>query len=76
VQGQRLDAEVEHWSEALVELVTAVKNLGGTLSGEHGIGSVQKPYMSLMVGDTNLQLMRGIKQVFDPNNILNPGKIF
>lgn len=76
VQGQRLDAEVEHWSEAIVELVTTVKNLGGTLSGEHGIGSVQKPYMSLMVGDTNLQLMRGIKQVFDPNNILNPGKIF
>jgi glycolate oxidase len=50
--------------------------LGGTISGEHGIGLVQRPYLGLAVGEVQLQLMRGIKQVFDPHGIMNPGKIF
>jgi glycolate oxidase len=50
--------------------------MGGTISGEHGIGLVQKPYMDLAFSPTGLALMQGIKQVFDPKGILNPGKIF
>lgn len=51
-------------------------SLGGTLSGEHGIGIAKRPYMSIAMKEANLNLMRGIKKVFDPNGILNPGKIF
>ncbi|MFT3681542.1 MAG: FAD-linked oxidase C-terminal domain-containing protein [Ferruginibacter sp.] len=58
---------------AIFELVYA---LGGTISGEHGIGLLQKEYLDIVFKDTNLQLMKGIKKVFDPNNILNSGKIF
>ena len=61
---------------ALEALFTLVKNLGGTISGEHGVGLVQKAYMPLLFEESHLQLMRGIKKVFDPNNILNSGKIF
>lgn len=60
----------------LQALFTLVKSLGGTISGEHGIGLVQKEYMHLLFDESHLQLMRGIKKVFDPNNILNSGKIF
>ena len=49
---------------------------GGTLSGEHGIGLVQREYMSIKYSEAHLNLMRGIKKVFDENNILNPGKMF
>ena len=61
---------------ALRALFETVKSLGGTISGEHGIGLVQKEYMDIMFNNTSIQLMKGIKKVFDPNNILNPGKIF
>ena len=62
--------------KAIRELFTEVVALGGTLSGEHGIGLVQKPYMDIAFGERSLQLMRQIKVVFDPKGILNPGKIF
>lgn len=58
------------------ELFEEVKKLGGTISGEHGIGLVQKEYMDIMFPDSHLELMRSIKKVFDPKGILNPGKIF
>jgi glycolate oxidase len=58
---------------ALFELVY---ELGGTISGEHGIGLIQKSYMNIVFDETNLRLMRQIKKAFDPNNILNAGKIF
>ncbi|MBK8611801.1 MAG: FAD-binding protein [Chitinophagaceae bacterium] len=61
---------------ALKALFTLVKSLGGTISGEHGIGLIQKEYMDIVFDEAGLQLMRGIKKVFDPNNILNSGKIF
>ncbi|MEN9994615.1 MAG: hypothetical protein RL762_1272 [Bacteroidota bacterium] len=68
------------WNEELTvairELFTQVIEMGGTISGEHGIGLVQKPYIDLAFCPTGLGLMRGIKQVFDPKGILNPGKIF
>ena len=58
------------------EIFVLVKNLGGTISGEHGIGLVQKEYLDIVFDKTQLQLMKEIKKVFDPNNILNAGKIF
>ena len=61
---------------ALQALFKLVKSLGGTISGEHGIGLIQKPYMNIVFDEAGLQLMRGIKKVFDPHNILNSGKIF
>jgi glycolate oxidase len=50
--------------------------LSGTLSGEHGVGITKAPYLSLELDKTSLAIMQNIKNVFDPNNILNPGKIF
>lgn len=51
-------------------------SLGGTISGEHGIGLVQKPYMDIPFNEVQINLQKGIKTLFDPNHILNPGKIF
>ena len=62
--------------KAITKLFTKVVELGGTISGEHGIGLVQKPYISIAIQKESLFIMRGIKNVFDPKNILNPGKIF
>ncbi len=58
------------------EIFQLVKSLGGTISGEHGIGYVQRPYMDILFDEAHLNLLRNIKQVFDPQNILNPSKIF
>jgi glycolate oxidase len=62
--------------EGIGEIFKLSVSLGGTLSGEHGIGIAKKPYMPIAMKEANLQVMRGIKNVFDPNGILNPGKIF
>lgn len=61
---------------ALRALFQLVFELGGTISGEHGIGLVQKGFMDIVFGETQFRLMRGIKKIFDPHNILNAGKIF
>lgn len=66
----------EEMTRALRDLFDIVNKLGGTLSGEHGIGLIQKPYMDIVFREANLRLMQQIKKSFDPNNILNPGKIF
>jgi glycolate oxidase len=74
------DLSDEFWEngihEGIEEIFILCKKLKGTISGEHGIGLVQKRYMHLVQGETQLELQRGIKKVFDPNGILNPGKIF
>jgi glycolate oxidase len=74
------DLTDEEWNGSLKtgirEIFELVKSLGGTISGEHGIGLVQKEYMDIMFDAASLNLMREIKKVFDPNNILNAGKIF
>jgi len=49
---------------------------GGVISGEHGIGLVKKPFLSLALDPVQIAIMRGIKRLFDPGGILNPGKIF
>jgi len=66
----------EEMNVILRQLFIIVKQLGGTISGEHGVGLVQKGFMDIMFNNANLQLMRAIKKAFDPNNILNAGKIF
>ena len=70
----------EQWNgtltEGIREIFELVKQLGGTISGEHGIGLVQKNYMDIIFDQTSMQLMKQIKQIFDPKNILNRGKIF
>ena len=50
--------------------------LGGTITGEHGVGLAKKAFLPAAIGDASLQLMRRLKQTLDPENILNPGKIF
>ncbi len=66
----------EEMTTILKELFVLVHSLGGTISGEHGIGLIQKPYMPVVFKNASLEIMRGIKKTFDPNNILNAGKIF
>jgi glycolate oxidase len=68
------------WKEDLIhgirEIFSLCIKLGGTISGEHGIGYVQKSYMDIPFSGYHLELMQKIKKSFDPENILNPGKIF
>ncbi len=76
IKGQMTD---ENWNtevtKGIREIFELTVSLNGTLSGEHGIGYVQKNYMDIAFNQTQIDLMRNIKQVFDPNNILNPSKI-
>jgi glycolate oxidase len=62
--------------KATQELLELAISLGGLISGEHGIGLAKKKYLPLVMSKTQIKLMQGIKRVFDPHNILNPGKIF
>lgn len=66
----------ENFDKATREIFRLTVSLGGTISGEHGIGYSQKSYLPIALSEIEIQLMRKIKQLFDPNNILNPGKIF
>jgi glycolate oxidase len=68
--------EDEKGREAKRRLFDHVMILGGTLSGEHGVGITKAPFLSLELDEPSLELMEKIKTLFDPNNILNPGKIF
>ena len=61
--------------KGITEIFELCKKLGGTISGEHGIGLVQKGYLPIVFPEHQLELMRQIKKVFDPNMILNPGKM-
>lgn len=67
------DPEIQKALRAMFHLV---HKLGGTISGEHGIGLIQKGFMDIVFSQTQLRLMKEIKKAFDPNNILNVGKIF
>lgn len=77
IKGSMSDEDWQHkLKKGIAEIFELTVSLGGTLSGEHGIGLVQKEYMHLKFSEVHLNLMRHIKQVFDPQGILNPGKIF
>jgi glycolate oxidase len=70
----------QDWNSKVVDgigdIFKLAVQLGGTLSGEHGIGIAKRQYMPIAMREANLALMRGIKKAFDPKGILNPGKIF
>lgn len=74
------DISDEDWNTkvplGIREIFKLCVELGGTISGEHGIGYVQKNYLDIAFNETQLNLMKGIKKLFDPKGILNPGKIF
>lgn len=74
------DLSDNDWEEKLPTAIRKIfemcKQFGGTISGEHGIGLVQKSYLDIVMKEAHFELMRGIKRTFDPNGILNPGKIF
>ena len=73
----RRDGEILEKAESAVEeLFRQTIALGGTISGEHGVGITKAPYIGMEIGSAELALMKRIKAVFDPNGILNPGKIF
>ncbi|MHC4124407.1 MAG: FAD-binding oxidoreductase [Planctomycetota bacterium] len=71
---------IEKWQKLLPEILTDLyeltASLGGTISGEHGIGHKRKKFMSLVVDENYLDMLKAVKKALDPNNILNPGKIF
>lgn len=66
----------EYLDQAIKEIFELTVSLGGTISGEHGIGYSQKKFLPIAISQTEIRLMKKIKKLFDPNNILNPGKIF
>jgi glycolate oxidase len=68
--------EVARARQCVSETFKLSVELGGTISGEHGIGYVKAPYMDYAVDPETLEVMKGIKKLFDPNGILNPGKMF
>jgi glycolate oxidase len=69
----RDEDEMARIDKALDELYETAIGMGGTLSGEHGIGIAKDRFMSMEFSERAIEIMRGIKRVFDPNNILNPG---
>jgi len=76
IMYDRTDPEqVERVSNAVGEIFKLSCDLGGTLTGEHGIGLAKAPYMELEHDLVAFELMRSLKKLFDPNNLLNPGKM-
>jgi glycolate oxidase len=69
-------AEMERVEKAMEEIFDQAVRLGGTITGEHGVGLAKKAYLPNAIGDASLGLMRQLKRTLDPDNILNPGKIF
>ncbi|KKB33883.1 glycolate oxidase subunit GlcD [Bacillus thermotolerans] len=68
--------EIHRVEQAFESIFHKAVELGGTITGEHGVGAMKSPYLHLKLGDEGIAAMKGIKQAFDPNNIMNPGKIF
>ena len=69
------EKQLEEGHKAIEEIFELVVEMGGTLSGEHGIGTSKAPFMNIAFNDAELSLFKDIKKAFDPNNILNPGKM-
>ncbi|WP_019413276.1 FAD-binding oxidoreductase [Paenisporosarcina sp. TG20] len=68
--------EMRRVEQALAEIFEVAISLGGTITGEHGVGEMKAPYLEWKLGESGIQLMKQIKQAIDPLNIMNPGKIF
>jgi glycolate oxidase len=69
-------AEMERVEKAMAEIFDQAVKLGGTITGEHGVGLAKRAFLPKAIGDASLGLMRQLKRTLDPDNILNPGKIF
>ncbi|MDQ0271456.1 FAD-binding oxidoreductase [Cytobacillus purgationiresistens] len=76
ITDKRDREEMRRVEKAVEEIFATAIQLGGTLSGEHGIGTMKTPFMEMELGEAGLDMMKRIKLVWDPNNIMNPGKIF
>ncbi|WP_246938541.1 FAD-binding oxidoreductase [Bacillus pinisoli] len=76
IADKRDKEEMLRVEQAVGEIFEAAVELGGTLSGEHGIGTMKAPFMEMELGKAGIDMMTRIKKSWDPNNILNPGKIF
>ncbi|MEH7009929.1 glycolate oxidase subunit GlcD [Neobacillus niacini] len=68
--------EMERVEKAFAEIFEKAIELGGTITGEHGVGAMKAPYLEWKLKKEGIAAMKGIKQAFDPNNIMNPGKVF
>jgi glycolate oxidase len=73
---ERNKEEMHRVEEAFVEIFDEAIRLGGTITGEHGIGVAKKSFLPKFAGDAQMRLMRELRHVLDPNGILNPGKMF
>ena len=74
------DLPADRWQEIVPQVSEALYklsiSLGGTITGEHGIGATRRSYLPLALDEAQIAIMRGIREVFDPNHVLNPGKVF
>ncbi|MDQ0162286.1 glycolate oxidase subunit GlcD [Aeribacillus alveayuensis] len=68
--------EMERVEKAFEAIFQKAIELGGTITGEHGVGAMKAPYLHLKLGESGILAMKQIKQAFDPNHIMNPGKVF
>ena len=73
---RKIEAEREAVDPTVVEIFALTRELRGTLSGEHGIGLTKAPYLGMELSEAAMALQQRLKRAFDPNNIMNPGKIF
>ncbi len=73
---ERNEEEMQRVEVALKQVFQTAVDLGGTITGEHGVGLAKKPFLRGALGDVPLDVMKSLKGVFDPQGILNPGKIF
>ena len=73
---RKIAKEAAEADAAVVEVFELTLSLGGTISGEHGVGITKSKYLDMELGATVIELMKNIKKTFDPKGIMNPGKIF
>jgi glycolate oxidase len=73
---ERDSAEMHRVELALGEIVDRTLAVGGTITGEHGVGLAKKPYLRQQLGDNSYELLKLVKRALDPDSLLNPGKIF
>jgi glycolate oxidase len=73
---ERNQDEMHRVEEAFKEIFTEAIRLGGTITGEHGIGVSKKSFLPKFAGDASMRVMRELRRTLDPNGVLNPGKMF
>ncbi len=67
--------DLERVEKAVEELFKLTVNFGGSITGEHGVGITKKPFLKLQLGEVGIELVKGVKKLFDPKNLFNPGKL-